>query len=183
MTTLPPPTGLTATATILVVCFAVATDVSRRRIPNALTFPAIGAGLLIGAVTGGWWGWIAALMGAMLTPSVLMAVRLGNRVGQGDLKLAAAVGSLVGPAVGVLAMLFAAVVGGLLAIAWMLRPGTAVSETLSPFLIGVPFLGSRYAAKQSSGEPVATIRIPYGVAIALGSLLALAVVGAPAARW
>jgi len=155
VTTLPPPTGLTATATILVVCAAVATDVSRRRIPNALTFPAIGAGLLIGAVTGGWWGWTAALMGAMLTPVVLMSV--GNRIGQGDLKLAAAVGSLVGPAVGVLAMLFAAVAGGALAVAWTLRPAVSATRSSRRSSTAVPF--------------------PYGVAIALGSLLAIAVIG------
>jgi prepilin peptidase CpaA len=177
MMTFPSLTVLTATATVLVVSVAVVTDVSRRRIPNVLTLPTVGVGLLIGFVTGGGWGMIAALMGAMFTPSVLMALRLGNRIGMGDVKLAAAVGSLVGPAVGALAMLLATVAGGFLAIAWMLRPGTAVSETLSPFLIGLPFLGRKYAAAQVGDESPATITIPYGVAIGIGSLLAVAIVG------
>ena len=177
MMALPSLTVLTATATVLVVSVAVVTDVTRRRIPNVLTLPTIGVGLLIGYITGGGWGMIAALMGAMFTPSVLMALRLGNRIGMGDVKLAAAVGSLVGPAVGALAMLLGTVAGGLLAIAWMLRPGTAVSETLSPFLIGLPVFGKRYAQTQTGDESPATITIPYGVAIGVGSLLAIAIVG------
>jgi prepilin peptidase CpaA len=177
LTSLPPLNVLTATATVLVVSVAVVTDVRGRRIPNVLTFPTMGVGLLIGAVTGGGWGMIAALMGAMFTPSVLMALRLGNRIGMGDVKLAAAVGSLVGPAVGALAMLLASIVGGFLAIAWMLRPGTAVSAALSPFFIGLPLLGKRYAETETDEETPATVKIPYGVAVAVGSLLSITIVG------
>jgi prepilin peptidase CpaA len=175
--TIPSVNAVSAGATVLVVAFATVWDVSKRRIPNAITFPAMGAGLLVGSATAGGWGLLAALGGALLAPCVLMLLRLGKRLGMGDLKLAAAVGALTGPAVGALAMLLATLAGGLLAIAWMLRPGTAAARTVSPFLIGVPILGRTFAAAEPVETPVAATTIPYGVAIGIGSLLAVAVAG------
>jgi prepilin peptidase CpaA len=175
--TIPSVSPVAVLATVVVVVVAGGWDVRTRRIPNALTFPAVGAGLVIGAVTAGGWGLLAALGGAVLAPVVLMALRLGNRLGMGDLKLAAAVGALTGPAVGALAMLLATLTGGLLAIAWMLRPGTAVAKNLSPFLVGLPIVGRRYSQATPDEAQLATATIPYGVAIGIGSLLAVAAAG------
>lgn len=175
--TIPPVSPVDAGVTVLVVALAVGWDVRTRRIPNLLTFPAVGAGVLIGAVSAGWWGLIAALAGAVVAPCLLMAVRLGNRLGMGDLKLAAAVGALTGPTVGALAMLLTALAGGLLAIVWMLRPGTAASRNLSPYLVGVPIVGKWYSAAPSVEGPLSRMTIPYGVAIGIGSLLAVAAAG------
>jgi len=175
--TLPTITLAGAATTVVVVAVAGVWDVRTRRIPNALTFPAVGAGLLIGAATTGWWGLLSALVGTLAAPAVLMALRLGNRLGAGDIKLAAAVGALTGPAVGAVAMLLATVVGGLLAVARMLRPGTSVARNLSPFLVGLPIVGRRYQEAPAEDTPLARITIPYGVAIGIGSLLAVAAAG------
>lgn len=169
------PAGVLATVTVVVA--AGAWDVRSRRIPNVLTFPAIGAGLVIGAVTAGGWGLLSAVGGAVLAPVVLMVLRLGNRLGMGDLKLATAVGALTGPAVGTLAMLLTTLAGGFLAIAWMLRPGTSVAKNMSPFLVGLPIVGKRYSEATPDEAPLATVTIPYGIAIGIGSLLAVAVAG------
>jgi prepilin peptidase CpaA len=94
----------------------------------------------------------------------------------GDVKLAAAVGALLGPAAGALAMFISCIAGGLLAFAFMLRPGTAGARYLSPFFIGVPILSRVYASsttEESSETPIAALTIPYGVAIAVGTLLTL----------
>ncbi|HMB68718.1 MAG TPA: A24 family peptidase [bacterium] len=175
--TVPAVSPAVVVATAVVVVAAGAWDVRSRRIPNVLTFPAIGAGLVIGAATAGGWGLLAALGGAVLAPVVLMVLRLGNRLGMGDLKLAAAVGALTGPAVGALAMLLATLTGGLLAIGWMLRPGTSVAKNLSPFLVGLPIVGRRYSKATPDEAPLGTVTIPYGVAIGIGSLLAVAIAG------
>jgi prepilin peptidase CpaA len=160
---------------MLVIAVASVTDVSRRRIPNLLTLPAIGFGLLVGGSTSGWLGLGMALLGAVLAPCVLMVLRLGHPLGMGDVKLAAAIGSLTGPVVGSIAMLLAAVAGGLLAIIWMFRPGTSVARSIAPFLSGVPILGKAYASPPV-GEALGPVTIPYGVAIGAGSLVALVAV-------
>jgi len=175
--TIPPSNPAGAATTVLVVAIAAVWDVRTRRIPNALTFPAMGAGILLSGLADGWIGLLAALAGAAAAPAVLLALRLGKRLGMGDLKLAMAVGALTGPLVGGLAMLLATLSGGFLAILWMFRPGTAAAKNWSPFLVGVPILGKKYSAASPDDEPVATVTIPYGVAIGIGAVLAVAAAG------
>lgn len=174
---LSPIASASAAIAVVAIGAAVVTDVARRRIPNLITFPAMGAGLILAAVIGGGWGLAGSLAGATLAPCILMALRLGKPLGGGDIKLAAAVGALTGPAAGALAMLLAAVAGGLVALLWMLRPGTAVARTLAPFVTGFPILGRLYADERWNGRTIGAATIPYGVAIGIGSLAAIALAG------
>ena len=169
-----PSAPIVGTAVALLIG-ATVTDLRARRIPNYLTFPAAGAGFALHSVQEGWWGLALALVGAVTTPGVLMLLRAFRRLGMGDVKLAAAVGALLGPAAGALAMLVSCIAGGLLAFAFMLRPGTAGARYLSPFFIGVPILSRVYSSstEESSETPIAALTIPYGVAIAVGTLLTL----------
>jgi prepilin peptidase CpaA len=171
------PSAPLVVTTVVLVAAATVTDVRRRRIPNILTFPAMGAGLAIRSLEDGWSGALAAGAGCVAAPAVLMLLRAFRRLGMGDLKLSAAVGALLGPAAGALAMAIAAVAGGVLALAWALRPGTTAAASLAPFLIGVPLVGRAGGAGRAAG-PTATPTLPYGVAIGAGALLALGIV-----RW
>lgn len=102
---------------------AVVTDVRERRIPNALTLPLAGAGLGIGAVSGGLGGLVMALVGC-LTGGLLFllpAAKLGW--GMGDLKLAAALGAMGGPVFALWMGLYAMAAGGLFAVVWLTRQG------------------------------------------------------------
>ena len=167
--------------TTLVVGVAVITDLRSRRIPNLLTFSAFCLAVVLRTALQGWIGLGIALSGAILAMGLLLLLHAGKGIGMGDLKLAGAVGAVVGPIVAVVAMLASAVAGGILAIAWMLRPGGMLAPVASTFLIGLPFVRGKKAKKD--GEEILpdcqlsskSEHIPYGVAIAVGSVVTLAI--------
>src|SRR5262245_46646070 len=168
--------GLSATA-LAAICVGIATvtDLRRRRIPNWLTFPGMAVGL--GVWTGflGWKGLALSAGGMLAAPVLIVVLHLGRTPGMGDIKLAAAVGSLLGPRLSLTAMLLAAAAGGLVALCGQLRAGTPIASTLSVFLVGVPGLKRWAGAAPQPDAPPAVATIPYAVAIAAGSLLALTV--------
>lgn len=88
-------------------------------------------------------------------------------------------GALVGPPVAVAAMLASALAGGALAVALMARPGGPLSPVVSTFLIGLPTFTkpSQVPNAGHTAEPATPGRatMPYGVAIAAGTLVTLGV--------
>ena len=171
-----PSLGLGATAlTAICVGIATITDLRSRRIPNLLTFPAIAAGLGLWAALLGWKGLALSAGGMLAAPLLLVLLHLGRGPGMGDIKLAAAVGALLGVRLAPVAMLLAAVAGGLLALCWQIRTGGPVASTVSAFLVGIPGFERRAEAHAAPGEPGALPAVPYAVGIALGSLLAVTV--------
>ena len=163
-----------AVATAIVVVSAMVTDLRSRRIPNALTFTAFGVAVIVRLVFQGWLGLGLALAGAVLAPAVLLIIHLGKGLGMGDVKLAAAVGAFLGPMLAVAAMLCAAVIGGVIAIALLMRRGQLLAELFSLFLIGLPFVKPKEPIDPPATSP-AVLTMPYGVAIGIGSLVTLAV--------
>jgi prepilin peptidase CpaA len=163
-----------ALLTVVLVGVAMITDLRWRRIPNFLTFPALGLALVVRIGFQGWAGLGVALGGAVLAPGLLLLMHGGRGLGMGDLKLAAGIGAIVGPLVAVATMLLSAIAGGLLAIACMLRPGTQVAQTVSVFLISLPFVKKQ---RKENSPPVAirteATTMPYGVALGVGTLAAL----------
>jgi len=164
---------LCAVSTAIVVVGAIITDLRSRRIPNALTFTAFGVALAVRFAFQGWLGLGLALMGAVIAPGVLLLLHMGRGLGMGDLKLAAAVGAFLGPMPAVAAMLCSALIGGVLAIALLMRRGQLLSEFFGLCLIGLPFL-NRKSVDLPVNAPVVTT-MPYGVAIGIGSLVTMAV--------
>jgi prepilin peptidase CpaA len=92
----------------------------------------------------------------------------------GDLKLAAAVGAFFGPVAAVVAMLASAILGGMLAMALLMQRGQLLAEFFSLFLVGVPFLKAKKADELPESAASTVTTMPYGVAIAIGSLTTLA---------
>ena len=160
--------------TVIIIGAATYTDLRWRRIPNYLTFPAIGSGLILYLVTGGWEGLLLSVSGALLAPSILSLLHGGKGPGMGDIKLAAALGALLGPSLGTVAMLLSMIVGGLLAAVW-------VSKEWGFF--GHGWFGNsirRVLFRQDGGttgarKDVSGVAIPYGLALAVGTLLTLVV--------
>jgi len=165
---------LSAILIATVVGIAIVTDVRSRRIPNSLTFPALAAALVVRFAFQGWAGLGLALMGAIVAPLVLLIVHAGRGIGMGDLKLAAAVGAFFGPVAAVVAMLASAILGGVLAMALLMQRGQLLSEFFSLFLVGVPFLKRKLATVPPDDASPQVTTMPYGVAIAIGSLATLA---------
>jgi len=167
---------LSATAlTTVTVGVALVTDLRQRRIPNRLTFPAMVAGLVLWTACLGWMGLASSVGGLFAAPLLLVVIHLGRGPGMGDIKLAAAVGSLLGPRLAIVAMLLSALAGGLLALCYQVRSGGPLASTMSAFLVGVPGLARWARVQPELGEARQPGTVPYAVGIAVGSLLTLVV--------
>lgn len=161
------PFMLYAGLTVLLVGFGMTTDLMWRRIPNVLTFSAFGIALAARVAFQGWAGLGLALAGAFLAPVLLIVLHGGVRMGMGDLKLAAAVGAAVGPLLAIAAMLVTAIAGGWMAVTWMIKKGGT--------LVRVTGMLKRIVARGDAPQDAEPETMPYGVAIAVGSILTLAV--------
>ena len=148
-------------------------DVQQRRIPNRLTYPGIVAGLVLQTFLYGWRGSLSAIEGFLLLGGIMFMFYAVRAMGAGDVKLMAAIGSLVGPTHGYLVLLATAICGGILAIIYALYRGR-MGSTLKN-------LGSVVAFHAQTGltahpelnlDNPATLRMPYGLAIAAGTMYA-----------
>jgi Flp pilus assembly protein protease CpaA len=137
-----------------VVAVGALWDVYRYRIPNLLTFTAMGAGLAYHAGLGpDARGVVFAFSGLVLLLAIGFALFTRGWMGAGDAKLLGAVGAFLGPNTGVSAFLYASAIGGIWALAWV--------RLTSP-------RGAREAGSLR-GRPV-----PYGFAIAAGTIVSFA---------
>jgi prepilin peptidase CpaA len=156
--------------TVLVAgtCAAAAIDLRTRRVPNRLTTAIAAAGLGLAAFGAGEIGLKASLAGLALGMVLMLPGHLFGGTGAGDVKLMAAVGSLVGPARIVTTFLDMAIAGGILAIAvaWQRR-------RLRATLGGAARALATGAANASEIEaPGVNNRFAYAPAIAIGALAA-----------
>lgn len=166
--------GLLAIEDLVLVVFVVTiivTDWRWRRIPNAVTYPTMLVGLMLGAVesagpAGFPGGVFAPVHGGILDHVVGLAVGFlvaypfyaGGGLKAGDGKFLMAVGALLGTLFLLQAAVWGALVGGVIAIGFIVARRVA-------------------AARAGTGETVGGLLhtwIPYGVALGLGALAALA---------
>ena len=99
------------------LCVAIFCDVHRRRIPNWLTFPALGIALGYAFLGYGEVGATAALSGSGLALLVFGSAFACGWLGAGDVKACMVLGALWGPALLIAAAWWMVVSGGVLAIA------------------------------------------------------------------
>lgn len=166
-------------ATLFVaLALSVYTDLAHGRIPNWLSYPAIGLGLAAAYLLGGT-GWgepltfaphdphptlAGALAGAAAGGGALALLYAAGGMGGGDVKLMAAVGTLMGLGFSLHALFFTSVAGAVLALAVLAR-----RERLADGLRGVPRL--LWPWRDRSRDPE-RITLPYGAAIAAGTMWA-----------
>jgi prepilin peptidase CpaA len=143
-----------------------------RRIPNAFVLATLISGLAINTITGGWAGLLTSLGGCALAFILMFVLHIFGAMGAGDVKLFAAIGSVIGTPLVLPTFLVVVLTGGLLAIFTMIRAG-AVRATL--WRVAQIFMGllpgwemPRFAVPQERRHT-----IPYGVAITFGSLISL----------
>ena len=150
---------------------AALTDVRERRIPNRLTYPAMIAGLALQTAVNGGRGLLLGMGGAMLFGGCFLLFYTVRAIGAGDVKLAAALGCIVGPTASWQVMFATAVAGGVMAIVVMVFTGRAL-QTLRSTLAVVGFHaqhGLRTHPVVNLDNP-AVVRLPYGLAFAAGTL-------------
>jgi prepilin peptidase CpaA len=172
----------------VVLAAAVYSDVLARRIPNALVLAGLGAGTVVGLMqSAGWWGPVPAAAGSLGASLAGGAAGLAAGVaffalgalGAGDGKLLAVVGTFLGPLGLFVAVLYAGVAGGLLALGDAVRRGTLLPVLLRTRDLAVFVLTlGRHGERPTAGSPSMT-SIPYGVAIAVGALVAWFFPGLP----
>lgn len=158
-------TGLLLTG----IALAVASDVSRRRIPNAVTAIVAVAAL---ATAGFARGPLAILEGAALVAAVLAVGSFAfalRWLGGGDVKLIAALSASLVPVDVLFFSLFTAVCGGLVAAAYAALRGRLGATIASVARSATSSLQlRRHVAPQTAG-----LRVPYALAIAGGYVLTL----------
>ncbi|MCL6520230.1 MAG: A24 family peptidase [Armatimonadetes bacterium] len=156
---------------LLMLGAAVYTDIRLGKIYNKLTLPCMALGILLGAMSNGWMGFLSSIGGILiiLIPFLLFAPAAG--IGGGDIKLMMAVGSLLGFKAAIWAVLISAVVGGVLAIITVLMHRKLLSTTKniakSVFLSGV----LKAPAVLTRGSKCLKVR--YSPAIAIGTILTI----------
>lgn len=147
---------------------AAVVDLNTRRIPNVLTVSIATLGLALAGlhVTG---AGLAAAAGGLVVGGVLMLPgHLLGRTGAGDVKLLAALGTLLGPAGVAAAFVYTLIAGGLLGLLVAARRGR-LEATLSRTAALVRTGGSNVAEIE---RPSADNRFAYAPAIAVGACLA-----------
>lgn len=165
-----PDLVLLSTALALAVA-AAAIDVEQRRIPNSLTYPGIILGVLLRGLLLGWEGAASALAGCVLAGGIFLLFYVVHAMGAGDVKLVAALGSLLGPPDAVVMLLATAICGGMLALVYALYR-KRIRATFANVATALQFhaaSGLRAHPDLNLENPVA-LRMPYGLAIAAGTL-------------
>jgi prepilin peptidase CpaA len=160
---------------LLLLIWAAISDIRSHRIPNWL--------ILFGLLFGVFYNTVFPLMphntilwplaGLSLGLMLFLPLYLLRVMGAGDVKLAAMIGAILGPGDTFYAMLASMIVGGVLAVGYVLAKGTATKMLRNlGALFQLGFLsvigGSKpelhIAAASSAGK------MPYGVSIAIGTI-------------
>ena len=155
---------------LVVLSVATITDLYNRRIPNWLVFPYWLAGIVVQGVLFGWHGIGQSLAGAGLAIGVFGLLFLLGGMGAGDVKLLAAAGAWIGPKQMVFALIFTALVGGVIVVVW-----AALGGFLLDLFKGTGDLMAGWR-RGTLRDPEVTIenprrrKIPYAPAIAVGTL-------------
>ncbi len=176
-------------ALLLLAVACAYTDMASRTIPDRFTMSALVVGIATNTYLGGAGfgrlasiGWILqprtltpsladALLGLALGGGTLMALYAAGGMGMGDVKMMGAVGALGGMRFCIHALVWTSLAGAVMAMLLLVRQGR-----LRAGLAGTARWFSR-RGQGVTGEQAAAARqtIPYGVAIAVGTLVAWSV--------
>lgn len=143
-------------------CFVAAYfDIRARRIPNAVTGPLALAALIVHGF-GGLHAFLTSLLVMLVLTIAGTLVYSRGGIGGGDIKLAIAASGMLRYPLCVPFLLYTAIGGGLLALAYLARRrrDTSVSRNVMMTLMGAPGL----AAEKTES-------MPYAVAFAFGAIL------------
>ena len=147
------------------------TDLRSRRIPNWLTVPGLVIGVVANTVLGGWSGLKTSLLGALIGLALLLPFVLLRSLGAGDWKLAGALGSFAGPALLMDLLIGSVFVAGLMAVALIVYKGRVRQTLRNIGHILISLVTFRLPGTQVSLDNPESLKVPYGVALALTVVL------------
>jgi len=169
------------TATVLLSLFFVAliysayTDLTRGKIYNWVTYPAILLGFLFRFLSNGPTGFFSALLGAFLGFIFLFSFFMAGGIGAGDVKLITAIGAFGGWFFLLWALYYTAIVGGFVAIFLLLvkgQLGSGLKRTLL-FLKNIFLPSGKKVVLTDEKYP----SVPYGAVIVIGTYLTFFLIG------
>ena len=134
------------------------TDLRTRRIPNRLTVAAAATALALAVVRAGWQGAFVSAAGVLIGLVLFLPLCLAGKLGAGDVKAMAAVGAFLGP------------VSVLLAAVCTLMAGAMVAAIV---LVSWHWRAQRSPDTGKHAYPRRQRDLPYGVAIACGTLASI----------
>jgi prepilin peptidase CpaA len=168
--------GLEAGQVVVLLLTAIACwcDLRTRRIPNLVTFGGAAAGLLWGLASHGLSGAANAAGGWLTGIGIFLPFFLLGGMGAGDIKLVGCIGAWLGPRAALWVALYAALAGGVLAIAIAVATGyfrqsvTNIVKLLAYWrIVGVRPL--REVTLEGGRGP----RLPYALPIAIGAVVVI----------
>jgi prepilin peptidase CpaA len=173
-----PPTPIPL-CVILWVLVAASTDLAARRIPNWLVVSGLLAALAVRIWLQGAVGSLDWLEGMLTGFGILLPFYILRGMAAGDVKLMSMVGAWVGPVLGFDIALTTFVIGALWSIALVLLWGRLHQLVVNLILIATARRTPDSPSDASSTAPAGLVQsvgsIPYGVAIAIGTIGMLSV--------
>lgn len=172
---------ISAISLTIVVSLVAIFDLRERRIPNLIVFPAVLLGILINSAKANFEGFLFSLKGLTIGFCLLLIPYLVKGMKAGDVKFMMAIGAFVGGAGIVRVLLITLLCYPVLAFIAVMREGKLEITWLRFRRILFNFLGffvsslKLYAVRLESldNESIASATTPFGVAIAVGTLIAV----------
>ncbi len=165
--------------TITLIVAAVI-DGIQLKVPNWITFPMILSGWAVCFAMHGWAGLGDSLLGTLVGLALLLPAYAIGGMGAGDVKLLAGVGAWVGAGVTFYSFCLSAIIGAVIAIgmvlarkAWQKHRDQFFVIFSEVMTIGSPTQLATIAAERKSSM----LLLPYGIPIAIGTILYFAVTG------
>ena len=160
-----------AVPVVAVALLAARADVRTRRIPNALTGPAIMLALLAHFWYEGFPGLRSSLVGMLVAGGLLLPGFVFRFTGAGDVKLMAAIGAWLGFPAALMATLFAFIAGGLVALVVAARRGIVRHTLWNTAWLAAWVM--RPGAVAGTPPPGSGVRFPFALAVLAGSIAGL----------
>jgi prepilin peptidase CpaA len=166
--------GLKAVVLALAVALALIagwTDFRSRRIPNWLTIPGLLVGISLNALAGGLPGLKTSLLGAGLGLLVLLPFVVLRSLGAGDWKLAGALGAFVGWQALADLLMGSVFVAGVMALVLVIYKRRFKQTLRNIGRMLASLLTFHMPGAEVSLDNPQSLKVPYGVALALTTLL------------
>lgn len=161
-------------AVLFVGLVACVSDLRTRRIPNWLTFGAAAAGFIALTTAGGTAGMLRSLTGWACGVALFFPWFALRGMGAGDVKLLAAFGAWLGPGDTLQVALYAALAGGMLALA-----AAIAHNYLGTLLTNLRLLATTWAVAGPCAVEALTLdtgvgpRLAYAVPLTIGAVVAV----------
>jgi prepilin peptidase CpaA len=161
-----------------IAVIAATWDLKWRRIPNTLTMPAVISGIALHSVQSGREGLVSSLLGMAIGGGLLLVFYIFGGMGAGDVKLMAGIGALTGYRLVLPVLFLIGVAGGIMAVG-KLAARFADRQRIKRAELTDSAAGAnlgQVAERDRPGGGLMKETMPYGVAIAAGTLASLVLV-------